>query len=84
MAEKILKAKLWEDDKEPPGRVSLPARDANNGGDLLNEQWKRGVKDIEGEVLCGTKCLLASYYVCIELTSSSSLSIHAPRFCQEK
>lgn len=41
MANKILKAKLWDNDE---------------GG-----KWKWGVKDIEGEVLCGTYRLPSSH-----------------------
>lgn len=53
MANKILKAKLFDDNtKEPPGRVRSAQSSVNN---LYIErlQWKCGVKDIEGEVLCG-------------------------------
>lgn len=53
LATKVLKMRLWDD--EAGGRVwkMLSLCISNRPLSLINSQWKHGVQDIKGEVLCG-------------------------------
>ena len=50
MAAKVLKMKLWDDEKG--GRVRHLQYFLQHL--LMLEQWKHSVQDIKGEILCGT------------------------------
>ena len=49
LVNKVLKAKFWPDDNGAQVRQSLHVRRQQ----LTPSQWKKNVKDIGGEILCG-------------------------------
>lgn len=72
MASKVLKMKMWDDEKG--GRVRKPLRSTIPW--LTLEQWKHSVQDVKGEILCGT---VHSIYPQIGSADTVSVSIYASR-----